>query len=250
LLEGDYLKAKKLSERIASEMEPPLFYRDKKEESRYSEKIFQDSPLVQVCLKLVEKREDPFGHGLSHVRKVALDAGTLVIIEGGCKAAVEKTGRMALLAQIAGLLHDIKRAETDHARRGAKEAGILLKSFDLTDQELLAIVQAIGNHEAFKPSRPLSEPSMQLLSDALYDADKFRWGPDNFTETVWLMVAPMKVPLRTLLDHFLPSLRGIEKISKTFRTKTGKVYGPDFIERGLKIGNRIYEELEKTYQKP
>ena len=148
-----------------------------------------------------------------------------------------------LLAHLAGVLHDIKRMEPEHARRGAEEAEAILQEFELEEKERKAIVQAIRNHEAFKPAEPLEEPSLQVLSDALYDADKFRWGPDNFTETVWMMVAPMNVPLDSLLDYFMPSLDGIERIAGTFRTRTGREYGPDFIVRGLEIGQRIYQEL-------
>ncbi|MFC1825246.1 hypothetical protein ACFL9T_21250 [Thermodesulfobacteriota bacterium] len=247
MLEGEYLEAKKLSERIAADMEPPRFYQDNTTESEASKKIFHQNATIQECLLIMEKRRDRVGHGLSHVRKVALDTGTLILIERNCDKAEGNVERMVLLGHLAGLLHDIKREEPDHAHRGAIEAGHILKTFDLSTAERRAITQAIGNHEAFKPEHPLDETSMQLLSDALYDADKFRWGPDNFTETVWLMVAPRKIPLKVLLDHFLPSLRGIEKISETFRTPTGRKYGPDFISRGLKIGKLVHAELVQRY---
>lgn len=153
---------------------------------------------------------------------------------------------MVLLAHMAGILHDIKREEQEHAQRGAEEAGHVLRDFDFTEPERIAITQAIRNHEAFKPARPLDDPSFQLISDALYDADKFRWGPDNFTETVWVMVAAKKVPLKVLMDHFIRGLKGVEKIKDTFRTATGKAYGPDFITRGLRIGRELHSEWQKT----
>jgi len=83
----------------------------------------------------------------------------------------------------------------------------------------------------------------QLISDALYDADKFRWGPDNFTETLWAMIIPRKTPLPVLLSRFLSRLEGIENIRTTFRTPTGREYGPDFIDRGLLIGRRLHAAL-------
>jgi hypothetical protein len=104
-------------------------------------------------------------------------------------------------------------------------------------------VEAIRNHEAFRPCRAAAGHEAQLLSDALYDADKFRWGPDNFTETLWAMTAPRKIPLQTLLSHFLPGLEGIQRVRESFRTPTGRRYGPDFIDRGLTIGRRLYAEL-------
>ena len=60
-----------------------------------------------------------------------------------------------------------------------------------------------------------------------------------------MMVARKKVPFPTLLDHFIPGLKGVERIVKTFRTRTGKKYGPDFIERGLEIGRQLFAELQK-----
>jgi len=37
---------------------------------------------------------------------------------------------------------------------------------------------------------------------------------------------------------------GIRKIKNTFRTGTGRRYGPEFIDFGLEIGNGIYRELK------
>jgi hypothetical protein len=245
LLEGEYLEAKRVSERIASEVPTPLFYVDKAGEVEASREAFEGNRLVQEALAIVEASADSFGHGLTHVRKVAVDAGALVIIEMRDSGPGEELDRVLLLAHLAGVLHDIKRMEPEHAQRGAEEAATILLGFDLADGEREAITQAIRNHEAFKPAAPMEGPSMQLLSDALYDADKFRWGPDNFTETLWMMIAPMKVPLGALLRNYRPSLEGIVKIKSTFRTWTGKEYGPDFIDKGLEIGERIYLELSK-----
>jgi hypothetical protein len=245
VLDREYLEAKKLSERIAAEIEPPRFYVDKKKEVEASQRIFENHPIVHVGLRIVEEVANRYGHGLSHVRKVAVDAGALVMIEREGLGLEGNMKRTVLLAHLAGILHDIKRQEPEHAKRGAEEAGKVLKAFHLKEVERKAIMQAILNHEAFKPAKPLYDPTLQLVSDTLYDADKFRWGPDNFTETVWMMLAPMKVPISALLDHFVPSLKGIERISKTFRTPTGREYGPDFISRGLEIGKRLYIELGK-----
>jgi len=247
LLEGEYLEAKRLSERIAAGMEPPRFYLEKKGEIEASCRLFTGAPMVEGGLNIVEDRADRIGHGLSHVRKVAIEAGAIVIIETKGMASEEAVNRKVLLVHLAGILHDIKRKEPEHAQRGAEEAGRILKGFDLEERERLGIVEAIGNHEAFKPARPLDDPSLQIISDALYDADKFRWGPDNFTETVWMMVAPRKVPMPALLKRFGRGLDGIEEIKGTFRTPTGREYGPDFICRGLEIGRKVYEALEKIY---
>ncbi len=243
MLEGEYLEAQRLSLRIAAEMGAPLFYAEKREEVERSRESFEFDPMVGTALSMVEERGDVLGHGLSHVRKVAVDAGALVLIDMDKKAGEEARCRVVLLAHLAGVLHDIRREQPEHALRGAEEAERILGGFDLSAQERRAVVQAIRNHEAFKPATPLEDASLQILSDALYDADKFRWGPDNFTETVWMMVAPHRIPLALLLDNFKASMRGIARISETFRTPTGRLYGPDFIARGLRIGERLYAEL-------
>lgn len=249
MLEGEYEEARLLSERIASEIDPPRFYIDKQAEVEASRRSFETHPMVRDALAVVEERGDVLGHGLSHVCKVAIDAGALVLAEMDESASPQEKERALLLAHLAGVLHDIRREQPEHAQRGADEAETILEDFDLEDSERLAIVQAIRNHEAFKPEVPLEDPALQILSDALYDADKFRWGPDNFTETVWLMVAPLQVPLASLLDHFEPSLEGITRIKDTFRTPSGREYGPEFIAKGLQIGERLYGELAQTYEK-
>lgn len=240
VLDTDYHKARDLSRKIASEMDPPLFYVEKRLEVALSEELFETHDMVRAALHRFSRRADRIGHGLSHVRKVALDAGAVVLCEAG-NGRCPRTERQVLLAHLAGVLHDIRREERNHALRGAEEAGLFLSQLALKEGERRAVVQAIRNHEAFKPFEPLDDPGLQIVSDALYDADKFRWGPDNFTDTVWSMVASRNVPLETLLDHFLPGMEGIGKIRDTFRTPTGRTYGPDFIEKGLQIGKKIYE---------
>ncbi|MBW2636218.1 MAG: hypothetical protein JRC86_01610, partial [Deltaproteobacteria bacterium] len=125
----------------------------------------------------------------------------------------------------------------------AEEAEIILRDFDITEYERGAVRDAIRNHEAFQLHDKIDDPFVTLLSDALYDADKFRWGPDNFTEMLWDIVVPLDVPLKKLLEHFMSGMKGIEKIGTTFRTSTGREYGPDFIELGLTTGHRLYEAL-------
>jgi len=243
----EYLDARRRSERIASEVSPPRFYVEKAVEVRASREALENTPLLRTVLKMVEERGDPLGHGVSHVRKVAVDAGALVLIETGSRLGPEKRGRYLLLAQLAGLLHDIRRQEKDHALKGAEEAAVILAEFDLSEGERAAVVQAIRNHEAFKPEVPLEDPSLQVLSDALYDADKFRWGPDNFTETLWSMAAPFDIPVSVLVQNFRRGMESIRRIMDTFRTPTGREYGPDFIARGLEIGERLYRELAELY---
>lgn len=247
MLPDAYREAREISLRIAREVDPPRFYADKRVEVEASRLALEKHPMARAALSLVEERGERLGHGVSHVVKVAVDAGALVLIEAGVRLDEAGRERYLLLAHLAGLLHDIRREERDHARRGAEEAGRILLGFDLERGEREAVVQAIRNHEAFLPEEPLDDPDLQILSDALYDADKFRWGPDNFTETLWSMVAPIGIPMEALLRHFRSGMEGIVRVADTFRTPTGRVYGPDFIARGLEIGERLFRELALMY---
>jgi hypothetical protein len=42
-------------------------------------------------------------------------------------------------------------------------------------------------------------------------------------------------------------MEGIAEIKDTFRSETGRVYGPEFIDLGLKIGEKIYQFLKERF---
>ena len=236
-------EAKRLARRIARSTGSPAFYTEKRREVEASRRLFGSSPLVRECLDLLSEREGGIGHGIGHSRKVAIDAGAISLVEYGQFRQKSEVRRIVLLAHVAGVLHDIRRLEKDHAQASAGEAGMLLTRFDLADREVLAITGAIRNHEAFRAAEILEDPLAQFLSDALYDADKFRWGPDNFTEMLWDMVEYRRASLDALLKRFLQGMEGIKRIRDTFRTQTGKIYGPDFIDRGIEIGMKFYTDI-------
>ena len=239
----DYSVAVDLSLTIAAAVGTPRFYLEREREVALSRELFTAEPLIKEGLRIVAEQGACPGHGLVHVEKVAVDSGALILIEEGGKAPDDRIRRLVLLAHLAGILHDIRRTEKEHATRGAEEAESLLTAFPLRSDEYVSIAGAIRNHEAFRPCSAATGPAAQLLSDALYDADKFRWGPDNFTETLWAMLASRNIPVQTLLPRFLRGLEGIRKIRDSFRTPTGREYGPDFIDRGLTIGERLYAAL-------
>ena len=113
----------------------------------------------------------------------------------------------------------------------------------VSDKYRYYIVTAIRNHEAFTKTEPVEDTYALLISNALYDADKFRWGPENFTTTLWLMVESENIPFQTLCNNFLNGIHFIEKIKNTFRTSTGRHYGPEFIDQGLDIGRTLYRHI-------
>ena len=174
--------------------------------------------------------------------KVALDAGAITLIE----ASTEEAPRLARLAHLAGLLHDIKRKEKDHAQAGSAVARELLLNMGLGENDSRLIAVAIGNHEAFRePAATAGDGS--LLSDALYDADKFRWGPDNFAYTLWDMIEPLGITMRQMVAGFERGMAAIDRIKDSFRTDTGRLYGPDFIELGMDIGAEIRDALAERF---
>jgi len=241
-MENDFEAIKRLAKDLVSRSKPPEFYSEHASECEHAEKFFNTNAVIIKLKAFVEKEiENDFGHGLAHSIKVALDAGALVIIE--CRIAhytEEQINRMLLLAQCAGLLHDIKRKKKNHAVRSAEFAYDILQTYDLEPLEIDDICLAIRNHEAFKNITGNFSKDGRMISNCLYDADKFRWGPDNFAHTVWEMVSFSKIPLSLFVSHFPGGMKIINKIKKTFRSSTGRKFGPDFINIGIAIGNELY----------
>lgn len=244
----DYKLARELAGEIAATFEAPRFYSDLSREQSVSLERLRTDPVLLETRRIAISRDEHYGHGLRHVEKVATDAGTIVQLETASRGdSAERTERALLLVQLAALLHDIKRRVPEHAHRSAEAAAGILADFPIDARERDWVVGSIRNHEAFIEPTPLDSPEGQLLSDALYDADKFRWGPDNFTDTLWEMISPEDVPMSALLAHFPKGMEGVEKIAGTFRSATGRKYGPEFIDIGIEIGHRLYEELMNRF---
>jgi hypothetical protein len=228
---------------------PPLFYIDCQDACKASRRLFDSDPVVIRLKTFVHRNvEEDFGHGRHHLTKVTLDAGALVHIEGRRAGySPPELKRHMQMVQCAGLLHDFKRKEKEHAVAGAAYARDLLQAYPFDGAEVDDIALAIRNHEAFKPPLAAATESGLLLSDCLYDADKFRWGPDNFADTVWEMVAYLKPSLKTFVRRYPKGLAGIERIKPTFRTTAGRRYGPQFIDLGLAIGKELLTVIETEY---
>jgi hypothetical protein len=137
-----YRRAVALSQTIAAEVGEPRFYLERTREVALSRELFAAEPLIAAGLRMVEERGDCPGHGIGHVKKVAVDCGALILI--------------------------------------------------------------------------------------------------------WAMIIPRALPLQTLLPRFQPGLERIRKIRESFRTPTGRRYGPDFIDRGLVIGRRLHAALTEN----
>ena len=245
-----YEKIRTQARQIAETFPVPDFYIDHAEANALSLRLLEQNPEMPRLEKIVGIHlQDNFGHGFKHSRKVALDAGALIIIESrGVGQTEDAVHRNVMLAHMAGMLHDVKRNKKDHAVEGAAFSREVLRNFALSDRERNDVSSAIRNHEAFKKGIPIKSPEGVLIDGCLYDADKFRWGPDNFTDTVWDMVSFHSPPLSKFIKHYPRGMQGIEKIKRTFRTATGKVYGPQFIDLGIAIGNKLYETILSEFE--
>ena len=227
----------------------PDFYHDHSAADEASKQFFDRSRDIKKLLSfLAATLENDFGHGLMHAVKVSHDAGTLMVIETRQHQYDEEAlVRLVCLAQTAGLLHDVKRKKKDHSSRAATHAKKLLKKYSYSDEEVHHISAAIHNHEAFKEPMDASSPEGELISNCLYDADKFRWGPDNFHDTLWDMVSFFNPPLSKFMEGYPRGMEKIKSIKTTFRTATGRKYGPQFIDLGLAIGEELYEVIQTEF---
>jgi hypothetical protein len=56
-----------------------------------------------------------------------------------------------------------------------------------------------------------------------------------------------RAPMVRLIHRFPKGMKGIARIKETFRTPSGKTYGPEFIDLGLRIGEKIYQFLQERF---
>jgi len=244
-----YKKIREKARQIALELPSPDFYYECTESVEISGNFFDSDPLVQKIYGCVAERlENDFGHGMAHAEAVARDAGALIVEESKILCdSTETSMRRLLVVQTASLLHDVQRKMEDHALEGARTAGEILPSFPFELAEIDDICQAIRNHEAFREISGYFSSEGLLVSDCLYDADKFRWGPDNFKYTVWDMIAFANVPFSRFMTGYHGGLKSLQKIKTSFRSSTGKKYGPQFIDMGIFIGEKLYSVIQEEY---
>ncbi len=218
----------------------PSFYTAMSAELASARDTFFSHPMIMRCREdVLPFLNDDFGHGIEHSKKVAIEASALILSEAPM-LGLERARRLGMLGMLAGLLHDTCRLEGEHAMRGAELSLLILQDYPLHDEEKRMISDAVRCHEAFSVQAAFEHADTQILADALYDADKFRWGPDNFMTTLWEICNYQEWTLQQILDKFPVGLEIIGSIQNTFRTPAGKIYGPEFIEVGLEMGKKIY----------
>ena len=245
-----YLRIKNRARQVVLSFPAQRFYEDHENEQTLSRRLFETDPIVKRLHAFVsENMWDNLGHGMNHVTKVALDAGSLMYIEGrSLNYPINYIDSRVRLAQCSGLLHDMKRGQKNHAVKGAEFAKEIMKDYgDISSEDVTDISNAIYNHEAFKTNLKTGTPEGDLVSDCLYDADKFRWGPDNFSHMVWDMLEYSNTPLSKFIHLYPEGIKALEKIKTSFRTSTGKKYGPSFIDTGLAIGDKLYHIIKNEF---
>lgn len=249
MVRGIYERLRETARSIATGLPTPAFYGRHASALDRSSAALRDDRLILACRAHLDESRLECAHGLSHCEAVARDAGAIVLVEGQRNGiGPDALEPLFTAAIIAGLLHDIKRREPDHAVLGSIEADRILAIVGMDGRRREYIAYAIRNHEAFKTTCDLDSEEGCLVSNALYDADKFRWGPENFTATLWTLVTSRETPPAQLHQVFPEKMKGIERIKQTFRTETGKQYGPEIIDQGLAIGNAIFAEMTALLQ--
>ena len=244
-----YTRLRERARKIVAGLPSPDFYRNHRQACQISRRFFENDPVIRKLRRYVsDNLEDDFGHGLQHAVRVTIDAGALLVIEDPAASRAQSAlERGLLVVQCAGLLHDIRRKHKDHARLGAAYARKVLENYPFSAAEIEDICRAIHNHEAFKAKIDCDTPGGLLVSNCLYDADKFRWGPDNFTDTLWDMASFINPPLSKFMARYPRGMQVLESIKATFRTDTGKKYGPQFIDIGLSAGRELYDVIQREY---
>ena len=248
-MDSAYVQLRERARQIVSRQPLPRFYSECPDACAASRNFYATDPIVRRLRRFVTTRlENDFGHGLDHAIKVTLDAGSALLVESsGPPTGSPCVVRRLRSVQCAALLHDIRRKSRNHALAGAEFARTLLGAYPLPGETVRTICGAIQNHEAFQACCAAPTREAQLISDCLYDADKFRWGPDNFTDTIWDMVTFARVPIESFLRHYPRGMKALTRIRSTFRSPTGRRYGPEFIDQGIDIGWQLYEVILKEF---
>jgi hypothetical protein len=64
------------------------------------------------------------------------------------------------------------------------------------------------------------------------------------------MVGFLNPPLEAFVDHYPKGMALLKKIRNTFRSRTGRIYGPQFIDMGIAIGEELYQIILNNYCDP
>jgi len=237
---------KRRARELAARRPQNAFALDCAEELGHASTLFFEHPLMQrLQSDALGFLNEPCGIGVEHGKRVAIDAAALALAEP-TGLDPEERRRLALLAEMAGLLHDAMRFEEDHAEKGADLCLRLLGGYPLSPEERLLVAQAVALHETALPLSGDGPEPARLLSGVVHDADSFRFGPDIFSATVWELCDCDEWTLEDIARAFPEGPKRAASLVKGFRTEQGRRYGPALIAEGLSLApeyTRLFEQM-------
>lgn len=244
------LELKRRAKDLAASRPKSAFYSDLAEELDHAKDLFFDNPLVlRMQGDALGFLDEACGLGVEHAKKVAVEAAALVMAEPSGLTQEERR-RLAILAELAGLLHDAIRHEERHAEQGADLALRLLRGYPLAPEERLWVAQAVAGHESPDGPQPIGPEAAVLLASALYDADKLRFGPDIFATTLWELCECDEWTLEEIALRFPEGPKLARELSGTFRTVTARQHGPQLLAEGISQAEELARMLERTLAAP
>lgn len=117
------------------------------------------------------------------------------------------------------------------------------------------VLEAIEEHE--NPSwEPTGDELRDIVVGSVYDADKIIWGPPLSLKRAWTMAEEKGIPPRYIKKEMEKGWNGaiLGKLKKyaagpedeeNFKTRLGKEYGPDLIQKGVEFGKKAVDILEQ-----
>ena len=245
-MDARILELKRRARDLAASRPQPAFSMDCAEEINHATGLFFDHPMMQrLQSDALGFLNEPCGLGVEHGKRVAIDAAAIILAEPS-GLATDGRRRLALLAEMAGLLHDALRYEDDHAEKGADLCLRILRGYALSPEERLFIAQAVALHESPLPLSDDGPEAARLLAGAVHDADSFRYGPDIFATTLWELCECDEWPLEDIARKFPEGPRLAARLVQSFRTVQGCRYGPELISEGLSLAEEYQRMLGRA----
>lgn len=234
-MDARILELKRQARELSGKRPQSAFCLECAEELGHASGMFFDHPLMlRLQGDALGFLNEACGLGVEHGKRVAMDAAALVLAEpSGLNQ--EDRRRLALLAEMAGLLHDALRHEDDHAEKGADICLRILRGYPLAPEERVWIAQAVALHEADLPLAESGPEAARLLSGAVHDADRFRFGPDIFSATLWELCECEDWSLEEIGKVFPKGRELAKNFAGAFRTEQGRRYGPALMEEGVAL---------------
>jgi hypothetical protein len=240
------IELKRRAKDLAAGRPQNAFVMDCAEELGHASTLFFEHPLMQRLQNdALGFLNELYGLGVEHGKRVAIDAAALLLVEPSGLEQEERR-RLALLAEVAGLLHDTMRFEEDHAEKGADLCMRILRGYPFSPEERLWIAQAVALHETALPLAETGPQSALLLSGVLHDADCFRFGPDIFVTTLWELCDCDEWTFEEIAQAFPEGPKRAAALTNGFRTEQGRRYGPGLLIEGLSLSKeymRLFEQM-------